>query len=198
VGATFDESLDGIIRVSVVATGVDINAANNVRPTGTSHALLPTHASASNARCTPRRSRLCAPPEFAIDFVTGCLVVQRGIVAHRLGPLRRSKRIWEIISSPPVRPRSGERPVHALQLGELRFMGAPRPLELLAVALQKQQAEFEAWAVEREKIREAHRRIDASRAELNAARNEAQAAAEKLGDLRIERAPRVPEEKSPQ
>jgi cell division protein FtsZ len=42
VGATFDESLDGIIRVSVVATGVDINAANNVRSTG--HALPPTHA----------------------------------------------------------------------------------------------------------------------------------------------------------
>ncbi len=41
VGATFDESLDGIIRVSVVATGVDINAANNVRPGGTSHALPP-------------------------------------------------------------------------------------------------------------------------------------------------------------
>jgi cell division protein FtsZ len=46
VGATFDESLDGIIRVSVVATGVDINAANNVRPTGTYHALPPTHAPA--------------------------------------------------------------------------------------------------------------------------------------------------------
>jgi cell division protein FtsZ len=46
VGATFDESLDGIIRVSVVATGVDINAANHVRPTGTSHALPPTHAPA--------------------------------------------------------------------------------------------------------------------------------------------------------
>jgi hypothetical protein len=30
LGATFDESLVGIIRVSVVATGVDINAANNV------------------------------------------------------------------------------------------------------------------------------------------------------------------------
>jgi cell division protein FtsZ len=29
VGATFDESLDGIIRVSVVATGVDVNAAND-------------------------------------------------------------------------------------------------------------------------------------------------------------------------
>jgi hypothetical protein len=31
VGATFDESLVGIIRVSVVATGVDITVANNVR-----------------------------------------------------------------------------------------------------------------------------------------------------------------------
>jgi cell division protein FtsZ len=32
VGATFDESLDGIIRVSVVATGVDVNAANSAAP----------------------------------------------------------------------------------------------------------------------------------------------------------------------
>ncbi len=32
VGATFDETLDGIIRVSVVATGVDINAATSSRP----------------------------------------------------------------------------------------------------------------------------------------------------------------------
>jgi cell division protein FtsZ len=33
VGATFDESLDGIIRVSVVATGVDINATSSAPPT---------------------------------------------------------------------------------------------------------------------------------------------------------------------
>src|SRR4030088_1142872 len=32
LGATFEESLDGIIRVSVVATGVDINAAMAARP----------------------------------------------------------------------------------------------------------------------------------------------------------------------
>jgi cell division protein FtsZ len=37
VGATFEESLDGIIRVSVVATGVDINGADNVRPSMLSH-----------------------------------------------------------------------------------------------------------------------------------------------------------------
>jgi cell division protein FtsZ len=36
VGATFDESLDGIIRVSVVATGVDINAASSAPPQGVS------------------------------------------------------------------------------------------------------------------------------------------------------------------
>jgi cell division protein FtsZ len=44
VGATFDESLDGIIRVSVVATGVDINAANNVRPSTPTHAPAPPQA----------------------------------------------------------------------------------------------------------------------------------------------------------
>jgi cell division protein FtsZ len=41
VGATFDESLDGIIRVSVVATGVAINAANNVRPAVSPQAPAP-------------------------------------------------------------------------------------------------------------------------------------------------------------
>jgi cell division protein FtsZ len=66
VGATFDESLDGIIRVSVVATGVDINAANNVRPTGTSHALLPTHASASPQARAPRPG--VAPSPGAVPF----------------------------------------------------------------------------------------------------------------------------------
>ncbi len=35
VGATFDESLDGIIRVSVVATGVDINATGDPRAPAT-------------------------------------------------------------------------------------------------------------------------------------------------------------------
>jgi cell division protein FtsZ len=42
VGATFDESLDGIIRVSVVATGVDMNTANMGRPvTAPAHAAAP-------------------------------------------------------------------------------------------------------------------------------------------------------------
>ena len=43
-------SLDDVIRVSVVATGVDINAANNVCPTGTLQAVPPTHAPSPQAR----------------------------------------------------------------------------------------------------------------------------------------------------
>jgi cell division protein FtsZ len=41
VGATFDESLDGIIRVSVVATGVDIATAGAARPPA-GHQAIPT------------------------------------------------------------------------------------------------------------------------------------------------------------
>jgi cell division protein FtsZ len=46
VGATFDESLDGIIRVSVVATGVNINVANNDRPAVSSHPSPPLQSRA--------------------------------------------------------------------------------------------------------------------------------------------------------
>ena len=41
VGATFDESLVGIIRVSVVATGLEINAAASIRLSMLSHAVAP-------------------------------------------------------------------------------------------------------------------------------------------------------------
>ena len=41
VGATFDESLDGIIRVSVVATGIDANATAGTRPAAAQSATAP-------------------------------------------------------------------------------------------------------------------------------------------------------------
>jgi cell division protein FtsZ len=53
VGATFDESLDGIIRVSVVATGVDIATAGAARPPA-GHQAIPTPA--------PAQARPAAPP----------------------------------------------------------------------------------------------------------------------------------------
>ena len=53
-------------KTLTVATGVDINAANNVRPTGTSHALPPTHASASPQARAPRPG--VAPSAGALPF----------------------------------------------------------------------------------------------------------------------------------
>jgi cell division protein FtsZ len=56
VGATFDESLDGIIRVSVVATGVDIVTANNARPgmsAPASRAPVPSPATMQAPRANP-------------------------------------------------------------------------------------------------------------------------------------------------
>jgi hypothetical protein len=58
-----------------------------------------------------------------------------------------------------VVPARNEAQAAAEKLGDLQIERA---------ALQKQQAEFEAWTAE--KIREAHRRIDASRAEFNVER----------------------------
>src|SRR6516162_5971086 len=59
VGATFDESLEGIIRVSVVATGVDINAAQNAsRPAASrSEAVAPAPSRPPLAAALPRLTR---------------------------------------------------------------------------------------------------------------------------------------------
>jgi cell division protein FtsZ len=47
VGATFEESLDGTLRVSVVATGVDINSARNSGPPVPTHAPAPPQGRAA-------------------------------------------------------------------------------------------------------------------------------------------------------
>jgi cell division protein FtsZ len=60
VGATFDESLDGIIRVSVVATGLDIDAANNIRPATSSHAPEPPQSHVPPAAMQAPRANLAA------------------------------------------------------------------------------------------------------------------------------------------
>jgi cell division protein FtsZ len=58
VGATFDESLDGIIRVSVVATGVDINAASSAPPQG----ISPPQAVSPPQGVSPPQTRVPPSP----------------------------------------------------------------------------------------------------------------------------------------
>jgi cell division protein FtsZ len=65
VGATFDESLDGIIRVSVVATGVDVNATDTGRPPAT-HGV--PAAQARLATAPPPRSPSLPQPASTSEF----------------------------------------------------------------------------------------------------------------------------------
>ena len=64
VGATFDESLDGMIRVSVVATGIDQGAQQRPAATHATHAapaaVSATHASPSDSRLADLAQRIRA------------------------------------------------------------------------------------------------------------------------------------------
>jgi cell division protein FtsZ len=62
VGATFDESLVGVIRVSVVATGVAINPTNTVRAATPSRAAAPQQAGVAPTPSTMMGSPQANPP----------------------------------------------------------------------------------------------------------------------------------------
>jgi cell division protein FtsZ len=61
VGATFDESLEGIVRVSVVATGID-NVGRQAQPAESSLAELAGRLSSDNRRIARQIERRAAPP----------------------------------------------------------------------------------------------------------------------------------------
>ncbi len=74
VGATFDESLDGMIRVSVVATGID-QAVAQQRPAThaahTTHAAAPaTHSSSSDSRLADLAQRIRADNQRIAERIT--------------------------------------------------------------------------------------------------------------------------------
>jgi cell division protein FtsZ len=63
VGATFDESLDGIVRVSVVATGIDnLGAARQTQPGASSLTELAGRLSNDSRRVADRIERNAPPP----------------------------------------------------------------------------------------------------------------------------------------
>jgi cell division protein FtsZ len=65
VGATFDESLEGIVRVSVVATGIDNLGTTCERPSASSLTELAVRLGNDNRRIADRIERHAAPPQFA-------------------------------------------------------------------------------------------------------------------------------------
>ncbi len=117
VGATFDESLDGIIRVSVVATGVDINTAVAVRP-----------ATSSSVAAAPVPVRPPAPaprPASAVEAKTADIHESRiAELAQRLKAdnARIAERIERIES-----PRSGSASVPAQAAASVPAAAASPP-----------------------------------------------------------------------
>jgi cell division protein FtsZ len=66
VGATFDANLDGVVRVSVVATGIDnLGAARQVQPVESSLTDLASRLSNDRRRTTERIERSVPPQQFA-------------------------------------------------------------------------------------------------------------------------------------
>src|SRR5436309_3998682 len=67
VGATFDASLEGVVRVSVVATGIDnLGAARQAQPAESSLTDLAGRLSNDRRRIADRIERVGPPPQFAI------------------------------------------------------------------------------------------------------------------------------------
>jgi cell division protein FtsZ len=66
VGATFDASLEGVVRVSVVATGIDnLGSARERPPAESSLTDLASRLSNDRRRTTERIERSVPPPQFA-------------------------------------------------------------------------------------------------------------------------------------
>ena len=96
VGATFDESLVGIIRVSVVATGVAINATNNVRPSTPSHAPAPPQA-----RVPAQPPSAMQAPRAGLAAEAKSADVHEAVIAELAQRLKADKAETEVFIPPP-------------------------------------------------------------------------------------------------
>ncbi len=125
VGATFDESLDGIIRVSVVATGVDMNLAAGSHPVA-----VPSGATASaqvRAPAVPTSSPLRSNP--AVE--TKAVDIHESRIAElsqrlKADNARIAERI-ERIEASALRPAGAAAPVQPVATAQSTTAPAPAP-----------------------------------------------------------------------
>jgi cell division protein FtsZ len=119
VGATFDESLEGIIRVSVVATGVDINAANHARPAAPPHAMappqgrIPVQAPAAVPRTNPVETRGADMHESRIAEVAQRLKADNARISERAEMTEAAAQRLASASQPPAAGHAAPAPVAA-------------------------------------------------------------------------------------
>jgi cell division protein FtsZ len=110
VGATFDESLDGIVRVSVVATGIDV-AAMAHHPANTRATLAP--AIAAPVQHTPAPQAVAAASRLA--ELTQTLRANTTRMAERIQPAERTEQahraVAQALSVAPVTEAQAPAPV---------------------------------------------------------------------------------------
>jgi len=121
VGATFDESLDGLIRVSVVATGVDVTATNNVRPPA-AQSIPPRSVTAPIPRSpslpqTTAGEVKSADHESRIAELAQRLKADNARIAERIE--RADQQASRPVPSQPISPPAVQ-PAAAIQPGALR------------------------------------------------------------------------------
>ncbi len=119
VGATFDESLDGIIRVSVVATGIDQAMAHQMaqqRPavTHTTHstpiAAPAAHASTSDSRLADLAQRMRADNQRIAERITeatrpaAAAQAPAPSVAPAPAPMQMTAQAMGQVTAPPMNP----------------------------------------------------------------------------------------------
>src|SRR5258708_1346662 len=115
VGATFDESLDGIIRVSVVATGVDVAAANDPRATAT-QSVSPAQTRAPSPRSPSQPPNAAAgtksPEQSRIAELAQRLKADNARIADRIerGGQQASRPASSPLQTATPAPTAGLRP----------------------------------------------------------------------------------------
>jgi len=140
LGATFDEELEGVIRVSVVATGIDKSAEQiaaapiAIRPAQPKPAVRPAAAPAAEVRSAPVQSAMDEPR--AVDPVAEA-IQQAEANAAALGQARPAPAMQpaddirpqnRIFQAPPQQPQSMAGPIVQPAMQQPRVEPAPQPV----------------------------------------------------------------------
>jgi cell division protein FtsZ len=140
LGATFDEELEGVIRVSVVATGIDKSAEQiaaapiAIRPAQPKPAVRPAAAPAAEVRSAPVQSAMDEPR--AVDPVAEA-IQQAEANAAALGQARPAPAMQpaddirpqnRIFQAPPQQPQFMAGPIVQPAMQQPRVEPAPQPV----------------------------------------------------------------------
>ncbi len=132
-GSTFDQNLEDVIRVSIVATGIDVNAAATARPAASVSLLnasprreperIPTSTAAISAPVTAASAPIAEPLRTAVGYDVA--------TAPHIPP----------VAATPYQPSQAEQPAQMRGPGVAQPFIAPRPVETAAGGMSPERAQ---------------------------------------------------------